>query len=51
MYAPRPLLFPSFLSPITLGRDPDWMDLNIRYALDLPKSGIMIGLFPKFMRS
>ncbi|KAI9569395.1 cytochrome P450 [Boletus coccyginus] len=31
-------------------RDPDWMDLNIRCSSDLMQGGIMVGLFPKFMR-
>ena len=48
---PAPLLFPLLLNPITLGRDPDWIDLNIRYTIDFLTSGVMIGLFPKFMRS
>ena len=48
---PVHLLSPSFLSSTTLGRNPDWIDLNIRYTLDLLKSGVIIGLFPKFMRS
>ncbi|KAI9569397.1 cytochrome P450 [Boletus coccyginus] len=35
---------------LPLCRDPDWMDLNIRCSSDLMQGGIMVGLFPKFMR-
>ena len=45
------LLFPSFLSSVTLGRNSDWIDLNIRYTVDVIKGGVITGLFPKFMRS
>ena len=47
---PVHLLFPSFLSSITLGRNSDWIDLNTRYTLDLVKSGVIIALFPKSVR-
>ena len=48
---PVHLLFPSFLSSTALGRDSDWIDLNVQFTLDLIKCGVIIGLFPKFMRS
>ena len=44
-------LFPWFLSSIALGRNPDWIDLNIRYTVNVIKGGIITGLFPRFMRS
>ncbi|KAF9230013.1 cytochrome P450, partial [Melanogaster broomeanus] len=34
---------------LPLCRDPDWIDLNIRFTFDAIKGGIIIGLFPKFM--
>lgn len=34
----------------SLGRNPDWIDLNIHYAVNVIKRGIMIGLFPRFIR-
>ncbi|KAN0100091.1 Cytochrome P450 [Tylopilus felleus] len=36
---------------LPLCRDPDWIDLNLQYTIDLVSGGIMIGLFPRFMRS
>ncbi|KAF8128435.1 cytochrome P450 [Boletus edulis] len=36
---------------LPLCRDPDWIDLNIRCTVDMIMGGIMIGWFPKFMRS
>ena len=35
---------------ISLGRDPDWIDLNIQHTFDTGKAGILLGLFPKFLR-
>ncbi|KAF9237109.1 cytochrome P450 [Melanogaster broomeanus] len=34
---------------LPLCRNPDWVDLNIQFTLDVVKGGIIIGLFPKFM--
>ena len=44
-------LYPSYLSQITPGRNPDWIDLNISCASDLIQGGVIVGMFPKFMRS
>ena len=35
---------------ISLGRDPDWIDLNINHTFDTGKAGVLLGLFPKFLR-
>ncbi|KAF8446215.1 cytochrome P450 [Boletus edulis BED1] len=35
---------------LPLCRDPDWIDLNIRCTVDMIAGGVIIGLFPKFMR-
>ena len=35
---------------IALGRNPDWIDLNIHYTVGIVKTGLGIGLFPKFLR-
>ena len=50
MYAPPYRPFLRFLSSVVLGRDPDWIDLNIRTTIDVMKGGVVIGLFPRFMR-
>ncbi|KIJ13827.1 hypothetical protein PAXINDRAFT_13375 [Paxillus involutus ATCC 200175] len=34
---------------LPLCRDPDWIDLNTRFALDVVKGGIIIWLFPKVL--
>ncbi|EGN93634.1 hypothetical protein SERLA73DRAFT_189361 [Serpula lacrymans var. lacrymans S7.3] len=34
---------------LPLCRDPDWMDLNIKFTLDVVKGGMIINLFPAFM--
>ncbi|KAF9225192.1 cytochrome P450 [Gyrodon lividus] len=34
---------------LPLCRDPDWVDLNIKFTLDVVKGGIIIGLFPNFL--
>ena len=34
----------------SLGRDPDWIDLNIQYTFDTGKAGMLLGLFPKKLR-
>ena len=33
-----------------LGRNPDWIDLNIQYTVDIVKTGFLLGLLPKFLR-
>ena len=35
---------------ISLGRNPDWIDLNIKYTYDIGKAGVFLGLFPKILR-
>ena len=35
---------------ISLGRDPDWIDLNIQYTFVIGKAGVLLGLFPEFLR-
>ena len=48
---PARFFFPrSLITAIVQGRDPDWIDLNIRCTMDAIKGGIVIGLFPKFVR-
>ncbi|KAF8844183.1 cytochrome P450 [Paxillus ammoniavirescens] len=32
---------------LPLCRDPDWIDLNIQFTLDVVKGGVIIGFFPK----
>ena len=39
-----------FLIPTTPGRDPDWIDLNIQYTIDVVGAGVIAGLFPEFLR-
>ncbi|KAF9233509.1 cytochrome P450 [Melanogaster broomeanus] len=34
---------------LPLCRDPDWMDLTIKFTLDVVKGGIVVGLFPRFL--
>ncbi|KIJ13823.1 hypothetical protein PAXINDRAFT_170142 [Paxillus involutus ATCC 200175] len=34
---------------LPLCRDPDWIDLNERFALDVVKGGLIIGFFPKVL--
>ncbi|KAF9244148.1 cytochrome P450 [Melanogaster broomeanus] len=34
---------------LPLCRDPDWIDLNIRFMFDVIKGGIIIGLFPNLV--
>jgi len=34
---------------LPLCRNPDWVDLNIRFTMDIVKAGIIIGLFPNFL--
>ncbi|KAF9244149.1 cytochrome P450 [Melanogaster broomeanus] len=34
---------------LPLCRDPDWIDLNIRFTFDIIKGGIIIGLFPNLV--
>ncbi|KIJ13791.1 hypothetical protein PAXINDRAFT_80408 [Paxillus involutus ATCC 200175] len=34
---------------LPLCRDPDWIDLNIQFTLDVVKGGVIIKLFPKFL--
>ena len=40
----------SFLTLITLGRHPDWINLNIVHTMDTIKGGIIAGFFPDFIR-
>jgi hypothetical protein len=35
---------------LPLCRNPDWIDLNIHFTVGIVKTGIVIGLFPKFLR-
>ncbi|KAK7462853.1 hypothetical protein VKT23_007429 [Stygiomarasmius scandens] len=35
---------------VPLCRNPDWMDLNIRFAIDVAFSSLLLNLFPGFMR-
>ena len=46
----RPHLLSSLLTSITPGRDPDWIDLNIRYSLDVGKGAAIVGLFPDLLK-
>ena len=39
-----------FLIRIVPGRNPDWIDLNIRHSLDIVKGGLIAGFFPAFLR-
>ena len=39
-----------FVSSIVLGRDPDWMDLNIQYTLNVIKAANIIRLFPDSLK-
>ena len=39
----------SLLIPSPLGRDPDWVNLNIEFGLDLVKEAAILSLFPKFI--
>ena len=50
MYVFIQLIPPCHPQFISVGRDPDWIDLNTRYILDLAKAGIFLGLLPKFIR-
>ncbi|KIK77776.1 hypothetical protein PAXRUDRAFT_834874 [Paxillus rubicundulus Ve08.2h10] len=34
---------------LPLGRDPDWIDLTMRFTLDIIKGGVIIGFFPKVL--
>ncbi|KAF8833481.1 cytochrome P450 [Paxillus ammoniavirescens] len=34
---------------LPLCRNPDWIDLNTRFVLDVVKGGLIIGLFPKIL--
>ncbi|KAF9233835.1 cytochrome P450 [Melanogaster broomeanus] len=34
---------------LPLCRDPDWIDLNLRFTLDAFKASVIIGFFPNFM--
>ncbi|KAF9244079.1 cytochrome P450 [Melanogaster broomeanus] len=34
---------------LPLCRNPDWIDLNVRFTVDAVKEGIIMGLFPTFM--
>ena len=43
-------LLPSVFNKASLGRDPDWIDLNIRYTVDVATGGFTIRLFPKLLR-
>ena len=45
---PPPLHF-VFISCV-LGRDPEWIDLNIQYTIDIMKGGAVLGLFPNFLK-
>ncbi|KAF8123610.1 hypothetical protein EV363DRAFT_1300354 [Boletus edulis] len=40
----------TLLSLIVPGRDPDWIDLNVRTTVDALKGDIIVALFTKFMR-
>ena len=42
--------FPFVFTGIPLGRDPDWIDLNIRYTIDVIKGSIIVALFPKLLK-
>ena len=35
---------------IFLGRNPDYQALNLTFAINLRKSGIIISLFPRFLK-
>ena len=47
---PRDLPSLSFLTLIVLGRDPDWIDLNIQYTLDVFRGAAIIRLFPDSLK-
>ncbi|KAF9223296.1 cytochrome P450 [Gyrodon lividus] len=34
---------------LPLSRNPDWVDLNIRFTVGIVQAGFIIGLFPKFL--
>ncbi|KIJ13840.1 hypothetical protein PAXINDRAFT_80216 [Paxillus involutus ATCC 200175] len=34
---------------LPLGRNPDWMDLNVQFSVDVIKRGVLIGRFPKVL--
>ena len=45
-------LYPNlvFYPIIIPGRDPDWVELNIKFTVDVFKKGVKLGLFPAFVR-
>ena len=45
---PSPLSF-AFIS-CALGRDPEWIDLNIQYTIDVMTGGAVLGLFPDLLK-
>jgi hypothetical protein len=49
-----PLCEPSFLPFVfiscPLGRDTDWIDLNVQYTIDVMKGGAVLRLFPDFLK-
>ena len=48
MYVTISIYFSSFIL-YPLGRDPDWVNLNIEFTLDVVKAAAIISFFPKFM--
>ena len=43
--------FCPLLTSVLLGRDPDWIDLNMRYILRLAEGGLLVRLFPTPLKS
>ena len=39
-----------FFTSVVLGRDPDWIDLNIQYALCVSKGSLILRLFPTLLK-
>ena len=57
MFVGLPLCKPScclpFRLPLTLvvlGRDPDWLDLNIHYTARVAQGTVIVRLFPTFLK-
>ena len=44
------VFLPLFLTSIILGRDPDWIDLNIQYSADVVIGAAIIRLFPDLLK-
>lgn len=39
-----------FLTSVVLGRDHDWIDLNLQYTLHVVKGALIVRLFPNFLK-